>query len=218
VDRKLQKLLSEVRTDLDSFTEVEAYALMASGYLMADNQLQHLDEQHKASGLAGTWGGFDIVAQRSEGWPFGPLLPLIGDDPAGSDCRARDLAIQLKVSSELFGKVWKLVPWLRTTAIVLLIALLIAASYWVYKNWEQVYTLAVELSVAKIIIGIGLLALTVLFPMTRYIRLRSASQSALFMIFVATLGWVAMNLHLLLFDPLFKRRGKLDRLLNLPAK
>ena len=34
VDRKIQKRLSEVRTDLDTFTEVEAYALMASAYLV----------------------------------------------------------------------------------------------------------------------------------------------------------------------------------------
>ena len=62
VDREIQRLLSEIRTDLDSFSEVESYALMASGYLMTDGQLRQLDRDHKAAGLPGTWGGFDIGA------------------------------------------------------------------------------------------------------------------------------------------------------------
>jgi NTE family protein len=35
VDARVQDLLSKVRTDLDSFTEVEAYSLMLNGYLVA---------------------------------------------------------------------------------------------------------------------------------------------------------------------------------------
>src|SRR5262249_2125828 len=40
VDHQIQRYLSGIRTDLDSFSEVEASALMASGYLMASTELE----------------------------------------------------------------------------------------------------------------------------------------------------------------------------------
>ena len=45
VDHQIQRYLSEIRTDLDSFSEVEASALMASGYLMACAELERSVER-----------------------------------------------------------------------------------------------------------------------------------------------------------------------------
>jgi hypothetical protein len=39
IDDKVQRALAELRTDLDSFTDEEAYALMAAGYLMTSADL-----------------------------------------------------------------------------------------------------------------------------------------------------------------------------------
>jgi len=39
IDRRIQRALASVRTDLDSFTDREAFALMLSGYRMAQKYL-----------------------------------------------------------------------------------------------------------------------------------------------------------------------------------
>ncbi|HWH79996.1 MAG TPA: patatin-like phospholipase family protein, partial [Candidatus Binatus sp.] len=82
VDKELQAQLAALRTDLDSFSEVEAYALMLSGYLMTEQEVKALDEQHRRDGHPGIWGGYDIDAPRGQ-WKFLELLPLI-DKPATS--------------------------------------------------------------------------------------------------------------------------------------
>jgi predicted acylesterase/phospholipase RssA len=42
VDPGVQQMLSKVRTDLDSFTDTEAFALMADGYLMSEAELRRI--------------------------------------------------------------------------------------------------------------------------------------------------------------------------------
>jgi predicted acylesterase/phospholipase RssA len=217
VDRKIQRLLSEVRTDLDTFTEVEAGALMGSGYLMTDYQLRELDKTHQASGMKGHWAGFDVNAPRLGDWPFARLLPVLAADPDGSDRRARDLARQLEVSRRLFGKVWVLVPGLTATAVAIAAAALILGGWWIYEHWTAVYPLTFDIGVAKVSLAVALLIAGMLVPLTRFLRVRSAGQSALFMFIAATLGWIATNIHLWTFDRLFKRRGRLDRLMRLPG-
>ena len=86
----VQSLLAKVRTDLDSFTDVEAYALMASGYRMTlhdlEQALQHLPEPTEAPPV----------------WPFQPVLDVID---AG---RTRELCRQLEVSRSRGLKLLKL--------------------------------------------------------------------------------------------------------------
>jgi hypothetical protein len=49
----LQERIASLRTDLDSFTEVEAYALMLSGCRMTEWQLGRPQAEHEANGEAG---------------------------------------------------------------------------------------------------------------------------------------------------------------------
>ncbi len=218
VDRKIQRLLSEMRTDLDSFTEVEGCALMASGYLMTAQQLRELDKAHKASELPGTWASFDVEARSSNDWPFSPLVPVMAADPEGQDKRARDLATQLGVSRMLLGKVWRLVPALSSAGIALALACVVAAGVWTYQNWHSSYPLRYELSVREAVIGLAIVAAGLVAPLARFIRPVETIRNWLFMVVLATVGFVFTHLHLWLFDPLFIRRGSLERLMKLNAK
>ncbi|HYY15754.1 MAG TPA: patatin family protein, partial [Gammaproteobacteria bacterium] len=56
IDIDVQRQLAAIRTDLDSLTEVEAYALMLSSYLMTTQEFQELQRLHEKNGEPGTWG------------------------------------------------------------------------------------------------------------------------------------------------------------------
>jgi hypothetical protein len=79
-----------MRTDLDSFTDVEAYALMASGYTLA-----LLDLVAAVTTTA-------APQQPDGGWPFQPVLTAIA---AG---RTRELRRELEVSRQRAWKLWRL--------------------------------------------------------------------------------------------------------------
>lgn len=234
VDRTLQALLSDMRTDLDSFSEVECYALMASGYRLASHQLHALDRQHQESRQSGHWGGFAIDAPmaRSRGpdgelslWPFAPLLPLLANTNPASP-RRQDLLLQLQASALMFGRSWVLIGWLRHTAKVLgglLVLLAVWAAWqtiaWFAGHWGQPLPLALPQ------VGIGLL-LACLVPVLAIASLRlpalarllpeRVGKSVLLGLLVALPAVVFSGIHLLVFEPLLQRRGRLARLMKLP--
>ncbi len=219
VDRELQRLLSEVRTDLDSFTEVECYALMASGYLMTRHQLQALDAAHRRSGLPGSWGGFEVEAPMASDasgrplWPFAPLLPLMALPPDSADPRRRDLGVQLAASKVMFFRVWHLVPWLRTLGIAIGIVVVAALAAWIWRHWSTEVTFSWRLGSLVVAIVVAVAALFV--PLVKFLQPRIATQTIVGAVVVAIVGWIASRVHLALFEPLLRRRGRLARLLTL---
>jgi NTE family protein len=65
INREIQRCLARVRTDLDAFSEVEAHALMYSGYRMSALQLDNWTEVKPWITQPGSL--IDAAA-----WPFGP--------------------------------------------------------------------------------------------------------------------------------------------------
>ena len=56
VHEEMQRVLAHMRTDLDSFTDLEAGCLQADGYLMSENRLKQLPGQYLSSqSIAGNW-------------------------------------------------------------------------------------------------------------------------------------------------------------------
>ncbi|HZQ80861.1 MAG TPA: patatin-like phospholipase family protein [Gaiellaceae bacterium] len=71
VDVEVQRALANIRTDLDAFCEVEAWALMANAYQLAGKVL---DQRPQVAGL----GHKAVIA----GWAFDPVRPLLGQPNA----------------------------------------------------------------------------------------------------------------------------------------
>jgi predicted acylesterase/phospholipase RssA len=88
ISEGVQRALAEIRTDLDSFSDIEAYALMAAGYRMAGHEL---DEQLE---------DFPEVFDRRPEWPFDRMLERLAT-PLEDD---RELEVALVVGKERFGK------------------------------------------------------------------------------------------------------------------
>jgi predicted acylesterase/phospholipase RssA len=73
IDEDVQRALAQLRTDLDAFSDEEAYALMAAGYRMAERELRETLR--------------DLVTQLPlaprERWPFADMLARIAADEDG---------------------------------------------------------------------------------------------------------------------------------------
>ncbi|MBK6853128.1 MAG: patatin-like phospholipase family protein [Burkholderiales bacterium] len=223
VDREIQRLLAQMRTDLDSFTEVEAYALMASGYLLTRHQLGALDAAYQRSGQPGRWGSYDIDAPMAMGadgnpaWAFVPLLELM-QLPAGQGGERRaDLARQCRTGAVMFGRVWLLVDGLRYGGLG--IAGLAGAGllYWLVQHWGQIYSYPLDLSVSSLsLAAVAALGGLVVSPMLKWLDPAGATRSAALGVVVALFGALASVVHLSIFEPLLRKRGSLARLLSLP--
>ncbi len=220
VDRELQRFLAKTRTDLDSFSEVECYALMASGYLLARRQLKQLGDEHRKAGNPDNhWAGFDVDAPMAGDaagkslWPFAPLIELMALPPNSADPRRKDLGVQLAASSVMFFRVWHLVPWLKALGIAFAAAAAGALGLWIARHWDR--TIGYETSVGAIVIAavVAIVALSV--PAIRLLQPRQATKTVLGTVFVALFGFVASRIHLAVFEPLLRARGRLARLLAL---
>ncbi|MBV6341973.1 patatin-like phospholipase family protein [Candidatus Magnetobacterium casense] len=68
INKKYQECLSNIRTDLDSFSDNEAHALMASGYLMTGKMLP--DEVK----------GISDCSYKCDEWEFFRMIPILGSE------------------------------------------------------------------------------------------------------------------------------------------
>lgn len=209
----LQEKIASLRTDLDSFTEVEAYSLMLSGYRMTEWQFACLQAEHEKSGEAGTWGGFDVSAARSGDWPFLPLEPILTQAADVADARRKDLALQLDVGNGLFFKVWRLDPLLRRLAKGVGVALGAAFVWLLWVGWNE--TFAVEVRVSVVVVAVLLVVAAMLWPALKWLAPDKALQEYLSKAALAVVGFLVAQLHLRLFDRRFLARGRLRRLLDL---
>lgn len=204
--KDLQALIAGLRTDLDAFTDVEAHALMASGYRMATHELGQLQREHERLGHGGTWGGFDIGAAQRDDWPFSRIGGLLGEPP-GSSAARDDVAAQLDAGRSMFLKAWKLVPPLqwrgRAALAAVALTLLIALS----QNWSTVLLTWGGLS---LVVGTALAASYL--PAIKWLNPTGETRNILIKIGIALVGYVLSVVHLRVIDPLLLARGRLDRL------
>jgi predicted acylesterase/phospholipase RssA len=195
IQRHIQRHLAAIRTDLDSFSEVEAYALMTSGYVMTEHALQDAIL------------GFPVVQRPREPWKFLAIEPLM-KEPGQKTPFTR----QLKVANSLFFKVWMLLRQLQLLGGMLVILLLCLLGYAAYISWEgALFTLTVKDAVAVVaVLALSLLGLGFVAKLVNY---RKTATEILIGVGMATVGFLLARLHLHVFDKLFLRYGKLQRLL-----
>ena len=218
VDKDLQRKLAALRTDLDSFTEVEAYSLMLSGYLMTEYEFKELNDRYQKNNPRphgrppATWGDFDIDAPRQQ-WDFQQLEGLLREPPDSCDARRADLAKQLDVGSSLAFKIFKLNPKLRWVSWAIGAAAVVLLGWFAYLFWNTTI-IAINTTLGSLILFLGISILVAAYPILKWLQPQKASRRWLFKASVALAGFVATNIHLRLFDPMFLKRGKVDRLLK----
>ncbi len=125
IDHEIQRYLSEIRTDLDSFSEVEASSLMVSGYLMASKELERCVER-VAPNNGDDFRLFDMSTDRSW-WAFLRLENKMKLPPDAKDIVREDLCRQLTAGHNLFFKNLLLAPrWKLAAAVFFVVVLALA--------------------------------------------------------------------------------------------
>ncbi len=199
IAKDLQELLSGVRTDLDSFSDVEAFALMTSGYRMTEHEFK----------FSKCVEGFP---EPEEQYPWDFLA--VEEGMKGSGAKYDFLKRRLGVSNSLAFKIWKLSPPLRVTAMVLGIAVVVFA-IWACFRWASTVVVSpitlwdigvfiattIAIAIATVVIGKKLMGI---------VRLRETLIRLVIYVLIAAVGWLAARLHLWFFDPLFLRNGSLN--------
>jgi len=207
VDHEIQRLLSQVRTDLDSFSEVEASCLAALGYRMACEELKRSNARISSRRGAGAFAGLEVEAGRGLNWSFLRLMDTMALPPDANSIIRNDLCRQLKAGESLFFKNLKLLsPRTYMTATIVGLVLILAAGIWA---WNDGATLVAVLK--GTIWGAAILMIVAAAT-----SVSSSLRVGLFERFFALAGLVlATGYFCLGFNRSFLERGSVDRLLNL---
>jgi predicted acylesterase/phospholipase RssA len=196
VRRDVQELVAGIRTDLDSFSEVEAFALMNSGYKIA------------VHALGRDLPGLGTEPAEAEDWPF-----LVVDDAMRGNAATDDLKRILKVGRSRAFKVWMLSRPLKVAGGLLAVLLAAAALWGLWALREASLPLLWIVVIPLVLAALSFLAPLVLSQgMVRLLRVRDVLTKAAVGIVMGTVGWIGAVIHLLVFDRMFLRMGRVDRL------
>ena len=211
VDPIVQELLSRVRTDLDSFTDVEAYSLMLDGYLMSAPELSAL--RMSCPQLS------QPVTVSPEAWNFLALKDWIKGPYRSSDLKSNSYLKQLTVAKESAFKILRLLwPGSQSTLNAIVgVAALVLLALLVRWSWCTTFRLG-YLLLAGVLLAVVYFARrsdpgSTILRILRTIIDRIVSYAG--GTFVWLFGWIAIKLsrfHLRYINPLFLRLGSVKRL------
>ncbi|MDQ3918392.1 MAG: patatin-like phospholipase family protein [Acidobacteriota bacterium] len=212
-----QLRLAAVRTDLDSFCDAEAYALMASAYRMTANQFL---------GKEPCVEGFDGGAP-SEPWRFLEIEPSL--KPRGENKERLDKVLKAAANSAF--KPWMLSPALIALKWALVAAVVVGVAFIFYSRWSasvipaRAFGWAQALTfryVAVFLLTFAAFALLAAFVnfligkargkyIMRVIKWRDTLNYIAIGILMSVAGWLVARLHLYAFDPLYLRYGRIEK-------
>ncbi len=212
IRKDIQKLLAGVRTDLDSFSDIEAYALMTSGYCAIEKAVEKSVKE------------FPLVTNKREKWDFLKVEAAMKQKKQGGEMYDR-LISNLQVSPKTFGKIWTLDNTLNSlrTAIIVFFILTTVYIWYSHPGWQPFSGMFIWLSNKLTInaimwtIGIVLIAslATAAFGKIKAKAIKYAlnyqdlPRRILVGGGIGLIGWLGAYIHLRLFDKWFKKFGEI---------
>ena len=196
--KELQATLAAIRTDLDSFSDVEGFALMTSGYRMAKYEFE--------KSITGV--GRPPIEVR---WKFQSIAAAI--DPE-ADTYGDVLKI-LRVANLKAAKIWVLSKTLLSAGVVLALLTILSLALLAIRYGEFAL-----LTVGMVGFALLATAAACVLGKTEFKVLRR--RDTLFRVgagaVLGLVGWMIPMLHLFVFDRLFLRRGSIGRILKTSAR
>jgi len=209
VHPEIQLLLSELRTDLDHFSEVERHSLMLAGYSNAVVQLE------RPGGIAQQ---FEVPESSEQHWCFQDVAPLM--DPPNGNLSARYVR-QLRAGRRRLFRLPSLLP----VSVVVPVGLVAAAAIvWGYRSvardrddqlWilDSVWQLFKSDVPAAVLIILALLWTIPMLVPPAYKERSDYFGRALMWGILPFLLWPVVLLQLYLVRPLYQWFGRVSRLL-----
>ncbi|MCI0488991.1 MAG: patatin-like phospholipase family protein [Blastocatellia bacterium] len=195
INKKIQQRLAAVRTDLDSFCDAEAYALMVSGYQMTEYSFPKRIP------------GLELSTAARVEWRF-----LAAQKPIQTPTPDGKLTRLLEVAASLVFRIWKLSTPLKRGATAVGGLLAIGAIFWILSRWWG--TTWLTFVIASAVIVMLLVGAPLMRRLVRAItRQKTAAEVALGLGF-AVIGFAVARLHLHVFDKLYLRWGRASKLLK----
>lgn len=208
----IQQKIAALRTDLDCFSEIEASALMLSGYKMTEWHFENLQKEHIASGEAGNWGDFDVSAEsRGDLWSFldEDLVRIAAEEPTEKNQASKQLDEQLDIGASLFLKVFKAVLPLKVIGLTVVLAMLVVLGWAIYHNWS--FKL-IDITVGQITLAAAVLLVTTFWPVFKMLNPQSVVQNKVWMFFLGIGGAAVSSFQVWGLDRFFLAYGKLKEL------
>jgi Predicted esterase of the alpha-beta hydrolase superfamily len=211
INKGAQERLAAIRTDLDSFSDAEAKALMISGYRMAEFELRSsLPELDQSKGSVADW----------QFMKFSELLTRADIAPS--------MMGLLSAASSLAFKIWRLSRPLQASSIILATILVGLFGWYCLGNWDgrivtiymgDFYLNAWRLTWGDAVLAVITIAAFSLLPafarnILRVVDYRKTAYEITVGVAMGLLGWIAAQLHLRVFDKLYLWWGSQKRLLG----
>jgi len=188
--KDVQENLAAIRTDLDSFCDTEAFALMTSGYRMAEFELKK------------QFANFPMSTEDSPDWEFLAVEKSMEDRPKS----ARLLKL-VKIGSQRAFKVWKLSTPLKITSWILGVLALVFF-FWACWQWSSVALLTVgAIGTTAAVLIAGAIVGKKVMGMVRY---RDTLTEIAIGVAMSLLGWIVARIHLHVFDRWFLHAGRVS--------
>jgi predicted acylesterase/phospholipase RssA len=192
IPKGIQGQLAGLRTDLDSFSDAEAFALMLSGYRMATS-------------------GFPLLSlaepeARRESWAFRTVEPTV-DRATDYEPEHERLQQVLQVGTRLSFKVWRLRPQVSAVMLLVVLALLGAAGGAVVALFNQVAPLLPALPAASGPVALGAVVAAMIYLSVLWWTRRKSLTVIATGVMMVTVGWLIARVHLWFFDRLYLGAG-----------
>ncbi|MGY4282638.1 putative acylesterase/phospholipase RssA [Bradyrhizobium sp. LM2.7] len=184
-----QELLAAIRTDLDSFSDVEAYALMTSGYRMTEHYLPKVE----------------VLPLRQETGPWDFLaIEHVLRDAAPSDWNYKRLLRLLRSAGSRIFRVWWQSRVLLLTALLLaMVGLALVGSWLLHLS---------DLSQIAIVVNGWMMLTAIVFGIALTSPWFREHAGRISIGLLSLVLWIPARLHLLALDRVFLWLGRLERL------
>ena len=198
--RNVQQSLANLRTDLDSFSEVEAYSLMASGYLMCDCYAPEITALPQE------------VQEERHSWKFLSVEEALKGN-APSEKQQDEFEKMLEIGSNGAFKIWRLLPFLTALAFVLGAGAL-AGFIWAWVSNPDLLLFQITLNDLGWLALWTVIGLVVTSGLMKVIRYKNTLGNFIKYLVGSVVLFLAAQIHLRIFDPLFLRKGRVNRINN----
>jgi hypothetical protein len=229
IGKDVQQLLSALRTDLDSFSEAEAFALMTSGYRMTEYQFKQ-----------GKCVEEFYLPEQNEQWKFLGIEDFMRGSGKGNEY----LKTLLRAGNSLAFKVWRFDPVLKNLGRIVLVLIAAAIIFGLYNWWtaelpvvdrvadslqklaesirnltfRQIGNYVVAIVTSAVALMVLAKVLTTLFGTfvsenaLLLVRWKDTLRRLAIALVISTVGWVAAFLHLYIFDKRFLSLSTLEKI------